>query len=129
MKTIIKYSLLVLFLFAANNSFATDTDDNYSFKFIEKKLYKAKTDKWIYQIFKNEKPYKKLNVYVKENLEDVVIFVKVNYNNSENAYYYNKRATSNNFKDAYRLKEETVYSIQEAVNLAVLHYMQDQMID
>lgn len=129
MKTTIKYSLLVLFLFAVNSSFASNTDDNYSFKFIEKKLYKAKTDKWIYQISKNETPYKKLNVYVKEGFSDVVIFVRVNYNNSENAYYYNKSASVDNFKDGFRLKMSTVYSIQEAVDLAVLHYLQDQIAD
>jgi|SRR4030095_14615263 len=129
MKHIIKYFYFLFFLAAVNMSFASVSDDKYAFKFIEKKVYKAKTDIWVYQLFKNEKEYRIMNVYVTDNMDKAVILVDKSFDNSLNAYSFNRKKTSNNFNDSYRLEKATVYSLEEAVNLAVLHYIQDQIAD
>jgi hypothetical protein len=44
MKAIVKYSVLFLLFVAANSSFAGNTEDKFSFKFTEAKVYPVNTD-------------------------------------------------------------------------------------
>jgi len=129
MKTIIKYSLLILFFCAAvNASFASGAEDKYAFKFLESKLYNLKTEIWTYQIYKNEEPLRVMHVYVTDGFDGARILVDSDFNTSWNMYLYSKSRSVDNFTDSFRMQESTVNSLQEAVNLAVDHYIQDQII-
>jgi hypothetical protein len=127
MKYVIKYFYFLFFLAAVNLSFASGSDDKYAFKYLETKSYNTKTDLWAYQVFKNDEAFKVLNVYVTDNINGAKILVDVSYSNSFNKYTYYSNKNFDNFIDSYRADRTTVKSIQEAVNLAVDHYIADQI--
>ncbi len=129
MKQIFKYSILVLLLLTVNLSFAGDSSDKYSFKFIESKVYDGKTDIWLYQIYKNEILLKNLNVYVTSGFDGSRILVDFDFNTSWNMFYLSNKRSVDNLWNSFRLREFTVNSLQEAVNMAVDQYIQDQIIN
>ncbi len=51
------------------------------------------------------------------------------FNTSWNMYYISNKRSVDNFWDSFRLREFTVGSVQEAVDKAVDHYIQDQVIN
>jgi hypothetical protein len=132
MNAIVKYSVLFLFVVAANSSFAGNTEeiteDKYSFKFIDSKVYTGKTDIWAFQLYKNAEPLKVMNVYVSTGFDGSRILVDFDFNTSWNMYYLSNKRPVDNFQDSYRLKEYTANSLNEAVEMAVDHYIQDQII-
>ena len=123
-----KYSLVVFLLLAAVSVFAKGSDDKYGYKFIESKVYTGKTDIWVYDLVKNDEVVRKINVYVNTGFDGSRILVDFDFNTSWNMYYLSNKRSVDNFWDSYRLREFTVNSIQEAVNKAVDHYIQDQVI-
>ena len=123
----VKYSIAVIILLAAVSIFAKNSDDKFGYKFIESKLYTGKTDIWVYDIYKNDQVLRKLNVYVNTGFDGSRILVDFDFNTSWNMFYFSKKRSVDNFWDSYRLREYTVNSIDEAVNEAVDHYIQDQV--
>lgn len=126
MKSIARYSLLVLFFLAINSSFA---GDKFAFKFVESKVYDGKTDIWLYQIYKNDALLKNLNVYVTTGFDGSRILVDFDFNTSWNMFYLSNKRSVDNLWNSFRLREYTVNSLQEAVNMAVDQYIQDQIIN
>mgnify|MGYP001294256230 CR=1 FL=1 len=124
-----KYSLVIILLLAAASVFAKDTEDKYGFKFIESKVYTGTTDIWVYDLVKNDAVLRKINVYVNTGFDGSRILVDFDFNTSWNMYYLSNKRSVDNFWDSFRLREFTVISLQEAVNKAVDHYIQDQVIN
>jgi len=122
-----KYSLVILLLLAVVSVFANGTADKFGYKFVESKVYTGKTDIWVYDVYKNDQVLRKLNVYVNTGFDGSRILVDFDFNTSWNMYYISNKRSVDNFWDSFRLKEYTVNSVQEAVDKAVDHYIQDQV--
>lgn len=129
MKIAAKFAILFVLFAAAYSAQASQADDKFGYKFIETKVYSGKTDIWVYDIIKNEQVLRKLNVYVNTGFDGSRILVDFDFNTSWNMYYISNKRSVDNFWDSYRLREFTVNSLQEAVDKAVDHYIQDQVIN
>lgn len=103
------------------------TSDEYSFKLIERKVYTLKTDLYVYQIYKSGEPLRVMNVYVTGGFNGSRILVDSDFNTGWNSYYFSKKRYFDNFWDANRAEEYSVNSIDEAVDMAVDHYIQDRV--
>jgi hypothetical protein len=127
-KSLLKYTVFIILFAASLKLQVSGTDDKYGFKFIESKVYTGKTDIWVYDILKNDQVLRKMNVYVNTGFDGSRILVDFDFNTSWNMYYISNKRPVDNFWDSFRLREFTVNSLQEAVDLAVDHYIQDQVI-
>ena len=125
----VKYLIVIIVLIAATSVFASNTGDSYGYKYLGKRLYDGITDVWEYDVYKNEKVLRQLNVYVKRELSSdaAVIYVDFNYNSTWNLYTLADENSIDNFWDNYRTRKYSVTSLKEAVNLAVTNYIEDQI--
>jgi hypothetical protein len=129
MKISAKIAILFILFAASYTAFASGTDDKYGYKFVESKVYSGKTDIWVYDVLKNDQVLRKMNVYVNTGFDGSRILVDFDFNTSWNMYYISNKRPVDNFWDSFRLREFTVNSLQEAVDMAVDHYIQDQVIN
>jgi hypothetical protein len=118
---------IALFIVSVLAAVSASRLDVYSFKLIEHKVYTIKTDLYVYQIYKNGEPLRVMNVYVTGGLNGSRILVDSDFNTSWNAYYFSKKRYFDNFWDSNRTEEYSVNSIDEAVDMAVDHYVQDRI--
>jgi hypothetical protein len=127
MKAISKSLLLLSLLFIAVSS--VDAKDKYSFSFIDSKVYSGKTDVWRYQVYKNDKKLKKLEVFIADDFEGTRILVEYNFNTSSNMYIFEKRKNEQNLFDSFRNRQYTVETLKQAVEQSVANYISDQIAD
>lgn len=129
MKITAKIAILFILFVASYSTHASTADDKYGYKFVESKVYSGKTDIWVYDVIKNDQVLRKMNVYVNTGFDGSRILVDFDFNTSWNMYYISNKRPVDNFWDSFRLREFTVNSLQEAVDMAVDHYIQDQVIN
>ena len=101
---------------------------SYSYEKLNQKRQDAYTEVWTYRYSIAEEPWQEIKIYVKNEKLTYIINVGTYFGHQENRYVYNSLKRPQNFFSQSRIEPGTAYSLEEAVELALSWYIEDQKI-
>lgn len=101
---------------------------SYSYEKLDQKRQDAYTEVWTYRYSVAEEPWEEINIYVKNEKLTYIINVGTYFGHQENRYVYNSLVRPQNFVSQSRIEQESVYSLEEAVQMALSWYIEDRKI-
>jgi len=101
---------------------------SYSYEKLGQERQDAYTEVWTYRYSVAEEPWQDVKIYVKNEKLTYIINVGTYFGHQENRYVYNSLVRPQNFVSQSRIDPGTVYSLEEAVAMALSWYLEDRMI-
>ena len=101
---------------------------SYSYEKLDQKRQDAYTEVWTYRYSVAEEPWQEIKIYVKNEQLTYIINVGTYFGHQENRYVYNSLVRPQNFVSQSRIEPGTVYSLEEAVEMALSWFVEDRMI-
>ncbi len=101
---------------------------SYSYEKLGQERQDAYTEVWTYRYSVAEEPWEEVKIYVKNEKQTYIINVGTYFGHQENRYVYNSLVRPQNFVSQSRIEPGTVYSLVEAVEMALSWYIEDQKI-
>ena len=101
---------------------------SYSYEKLDQKRQDAYTEVWTYRYSVAEDPWQEVKIYVKNEQLTYIINVGTYFGHQENRYVYNSLVRPQNFVSQSRIEPGTVYSLEEAVEMALSWFVEDRMI-
>jgi len=101
---------------------------SYSYEKLGQVRQDAYTEVWTYRYSVAEEPWKEVKIYVKNDNMTYIINVGTYFGHQENRYVYNSLVRPQNFVSESRIDPGTVYSLEEAVAMALSWYLEDRKI-
>jgi hypothetical protein len=101
---------------------------SYSYEKLGQVRQDAYTEVWTYRYSVAEEPWQEVKIYVKNEKLTYIINVGTYFGHQENRYVYNSLVRPQNFVSQSRIDPGTVYSLEEAVSMALSWYLEDRMI-
>ena len=124
-------SILVVVIFISLFFFSCSGSQeavSYSYEKLDQKRQDAYTEVWTYRYSVAEEPWEEVKIYVKNEKLTYIINVGTYFGHQENRYVYNSLKRPQNFVSQSRIDPGTVYSLEEAVALALSWYIEDRKI-
>jgi hypothetical protein len=124
-------SILVVVIFISLFFFSCSGSQeavSYSYEKLDQKRQDAYTEVWTYRYSVAEEPWEEVKIYVKNEKLTYIINVGTYFGHQENRYVYNSLKRPQNFVSQSRIDPGTVYSLEEAVALALSWYIEDNKI-
>ena len=124
-------SLSVLFLFITQLFISCSGSQEavkYSYEKLDQKRQDAYTEVWTYRYSVAEEPWQEVKIYVKNEKQTYIINIGTYFGHQENRYVYNSLKRPQNFFSQSRIEPGTAYSLEEAVELALSWYIEDNKI-
>jgi hypothetical protein len=126
MKHKIFYILVFSFLLLIISCSASKPPVEYSYQYIDKTRQYAYTEVYKYKYKISDGEWQDIDIYVKYDKRTYVINIENYFGQMQNQFIYNSLKKTQNFTSQYRAAvPETVYSLQEAIELALGMYIQD----
>ena len=101
---------------------------SYSYEKLDQKRQDAYTEVWTYRYSVAEEPWQEIKIYVKNEQLTYIINVGTYFGHQENRYVYNSLVRPQNFVSQSRIEPGTVYSLEEAVEMALSWFVEDKKI-
>ena len=101
---------------------------SYSYEKLDQKRQDAYTEVWTYRYSVAEEPWEEVKIYVKNENMTYIINVGTYFGHQENRYVYNSLKRPQNFVSESRIEPGTVYSLEEAVEMALSWFVEDRNI-
>lgn len=101
---------------------------SYSYEKLGQKRQDAYTEVWTYRYSVSEEPWEEVKIYVKSEKQTYIINVGTYFGHQENRYVYNSLKRPQNFVSQSRIEPGTVYSLEEAVEMALSWFVEDKKI-
>jgi len=101
---------------------------SYSYEKLDQKREDAYTEVWTYRYSVADEPWKEIKIYVKNEKQTYIINVGTYFGSTQNRYVYNSLKRPQNFVSQSRIEPGTVNSLEEAVEMALSWYVEDQKI-
>ena len=101
---------------------------SYSYEKLGQVRQDAYTEVWTYRYSVAEDPWQEVKIYVKNEQLTYIINVGTYFGHQENRYVYNSLVRPQNFVSESRIEPGTVYSLEEAVAMALSWYLEDRKI-
>jgi len=101
---------------------------SYSYEKLDQKRQDAYTEVWTYRYSVAEEPWLEIKIYVKNEQLTYIINVGTYFGHQENRYVYNSLKRPQNFVSQSRIEPGTVYSLEEAVEMALSWFVEDRNI-
>ncbi|MGB5896409.1 MAG: hypothetical protein WBG58_19695 [Ignavibacteriaceae bacterium] len=101
---------------------------SYSYEKLGQKRQDAYTEVWTYRYSVAEEQWQEVKIYVKNEKLTYIINVGTYFGHQENRYVYNSLVRPQNFVSESRIEPGTVYSLEEAVAMALSWYLEDRNI-
>ena len=101
---------------------------SYSYEKLGQVRQDAYTEVWTYRYSVAEEPWQEVKIYVKNEKLTYIINVGTYFGHQENRYVYNSLVRPQNFVSESRIEPGTVYSLEEAVAMALSWYLEDRKI-
>ncbi|MCH7773961.1 MAG: hypothetical protein IH784_06090 [Bacteroidetes bacterium] len=101
---------------------------SYSYEKLDQKRQDAYTEVWTYRYSVAEEPWQEVKIYVKNEQLTYIINVGTYFGHQENRYVYNSLKRPQNFVSQSRIEPGTVYSLEEAVEMALSWFVEDRNI-
>ncbi len=101
---------------------------SYSYEKLGQKRQDAYTEVWTYRYSVAEDPWQEIKIYVKNEQLTYIINVGTYFGHQENRYVYNSLVRPQNFVSQSRIEPGTVYSLEEAVEMALSWFVEDKKI-
>jgi hypothetical protein len=122
-------SVLTIFLVSLFISCSGSQESvSYSYEKLDQKRQDGYTEVWTYRYSVAEKPWEEIKIYVKNEKQTYIINVGTYFGSTQNRYVYNSLKRPQNFISQSRIEPGTVNSLNEAVELALSWYVEDQKI-
>jgi len=124
-------AVLVLLIFAFHlfvSCSGSQEAVSYSYEKLDQVRQDAYTEVWTYRYSVAEEPWQEVKIYVKNEKLTYIINVGTYFGHQENRYVYNSLVRPQNFVSESRIDPGTVYSLEEAVAMALSWYIEDQKI-
>lgn len=122
-------SLLTIFLIQLLTACSGSKEAvSYSYEKLDQKRQDAYTEVWTYRYSVAEEPWEEVKIYVKNEKQTYIINVGTYFGHQENRYVYNSLKRPQNFVSQSRIEPGTVYSLEEAVEMALSWFVEDQKI-
>ena len=101
---------------------------SYSYEKLGQTRQDAYTEVWTYRYSVAEDPWQEVKIYVKNEQLTYIINIGTYFGHQENRYVYNSLVRPQNFVSQSRIEPGTVYSLEEAVEMALSWFVEDRMI-
>lgn len=101
---------------------------SYSYEKLGQERQDAYTEVWTYRYSVAEEPWEEVKIYVKNEKMTYIINVGTYFGHQENRYVYNSLKRPQNFVSESRIEPGTVYSLEEAVEMALSWFVEDRKI-
>lgn len=101
---------------------------SYSYEKLDQKRQDAYTEVWTYRYSVAEEPWQEIKIYVKNEKLTYIINVGTYFGHQENRYVYNSLVRPQNFVSQSRIEPGTVYSLEEAVEMALSWFVEDKKV-
>lgn len=122
-------SVLLIFVFQLIVSCSGSQEAvSYSYEKLDQKRQDAYTEVWTYRYSVAEDPWQEVKIYVKNEQLTYIINVGTYFGHQENRYVYNSLVRPQNFVSQSRIEPGTVYSLEEAVEMALSWFVEDKKI-
>ncbi len=122
-------SVLMIFVFQLITSCSGSQEAvSYSYEKLDQKRQDAYTEVWTYRYSVAEEPWQEIKIYVKNEQLTYIINIGTYFGHQENRYRYNSLVRPQNFVSQSRIDPGTVYSLEEAVAMALSWFVEDRKI-
>ena len=119
-------SVFVVFLMQIIMSCASSQETvSYSYEKIDERRQDANTEVWTYRYSLADGPWEEIKVYVRNQKMTYKINVGTYFGHQENSYVYNSLKQPQNFISQSRIEPGTVNSLNEAVEMALSWFIED----
>lgn len=121
--------VLLIFVFQLINACSGSQEAvSYSYEKLDQVRQDAYTEVWTYRYSVAEEPWQEVKIYIKNEKLTYIINVGTYFGHQENRYVYNSLVRPQNFVSESRIEPGTVYSLEEAVAMALSWYLEDRKI-
>ncbi len=122
-------SVLLIFVFQLIVSCSGSQEAvSYSYEKLDQKRQDAYTEVWTYRYSVAEGPWEEVNIYVRTEKQTYEMNVGTYFGHEQNRYVYKSIQRHQNFVSQFRNEPGTVTSLNEAVEMALSWYIEDQKI-
>ncbi len=101
---------------------------SYSYEKLGQIRQDGYTEVWTYRYSIAEGPWEEIDIYVRTENQTYVMNVGTYFGNEQNRYVYKSLKRNQNFASQFRNEPGTVASLNEAVEMALSWYIEDQKI-
>ena len=123
-------SVLLIFVFQLIVSCSGSQEAvSYSYEKLDQKRQDAYTEVWTYRYSVAEGPWEEVNIYVRTEKQTYEMNVGTYFGHEQNRYVYKSIQRHQNFVSQFRNEPGTVTSLNEAVEMALSWYIEDQKIN
>ncbi len=122
------FLLLMSIVILTACSASTSESGNYSYRFLRQEVEVGNPKVFIYEVRIGENNYRELPVYA-HNQKDCIYFIVDSMGETgKNSFEYKLKEYMDNFHNYYRGEKLTITSFDDAMDKAVSHYIQDNLI-
>ncbi len=122
-------AVVLIFVFQLIVSFSGSQEAvSYSYEKLDQKRQDAYTEVWTYRYSVAEEPWEEVKIYVKNEKQTYIINVGTYFGHQENRYVYNSLKRPQNFVSQSRIEPGTVYSLEEAIEMALSWFVEDKKV-
>ena len=125
MKISISIFILILILALVSSCAPSKEYVQYSYQYLDKTRKDSYTEVYKYRYKIDEGEWQDIDIYVKNENFTYIINMERYFGQERNRFVYNSLKKNQNFFSQLRLDPKTVYSLQEAIELALGMYIED----
>ena len=101
---------------------------DFNYRYLRQEVAVGNPKVHIYEVKIGNQDRRELRVYAHDN-KDQIFFIVDSYNETgKNSYEYKKKEFQNNFYNFYRKESLTITSFDDAMDKAVLQYIEDNLL-
>ena len=127
-KMIVIISVLVL-SFLVSNCGASGPKADLAYKFVSKRGIGPGIERYIFAYSVNNGPLQNMDIYVYEDYNNFLISPEFIKSQAQTTYLYDTTELNRNFTSPFRMSKDTVKDLQEAIQKALLWYIEDFKLD
>ena len=119
--------LLVAFVFSSCGASGPSAD--LAYKFVNKRGIGAGIDRYTFAYSVNNGPLQNMDIYVYDDMGNFLIAPEFVKGQALTTYLYDTTTPNRNFKSPLRMSTDTVNNLEEAIQKALMWYIEDFKLD
>lgn len=129
MKKTIGIIFVLVLSFLLSNCSASGPKADLAYKFVSKRGIATGTDRYTFAYSVNNGPMQNMDIYVYEEYNNYLISPEFVKSQAQTTYLYDTTEPNRNFTSTLRMSKDTVNNLQEAIQKAMLWYIEDFKLD
>ena len=129
MKKMITIISVLVLSFLLSNCGASGPKADLAYKFVSKRGIGPGIERYTFAYSVNNGPMQNMDMYVYEEYNNYLISPEFVKSQAQTTYLYNTTEPNKNFTSPFRMSTDTVKDLQEAIQKAMLWYIEDFKLD